>query len=212
MKKIISILLTAAMTVSFVNIIFAADGAESYTTVFEDGFEKGFAAALKDAQTTFGSWKYGTRNSWNPANAQYSVTTSSEAGIENGEYTSGSILEVKALTIGSADQQPTAAENPEVKVDSNARSEAVVAHIGDTGYEKNIRITADIYAKNFFKNGSGGSRDNLQISLANTYNYDNANNAGGTNPTYVYMNGGNVGVNAVPVSYTHLDVYKRQDQ
>lgn len=209
MKKIISIFLAVTMTVSFVNIIFAAEGVESYTAVFEETFEKGFAAAPKDAQTTFGGWKYGTRNSWNPANAQYRVTTSSEAGIANGEYASGSILEVKALTIGSADQQPTAAENPAVKVDSNARSEAIVAHIGDAGYEKNIRITADIYAKDFFKNGSGGSRDDLQISLANVYNYDNANNAGGTNPTYVYMNGGNVGVNAVPNSTNRVAGYQQ---
>lgn len=210
MKKIISILLTAAMTLSFINITSAADETgEKYTTVFEEAFEKGFAPAAKDAQNTLGGWKYGTRNSWNPSNAQYTVTTPAGAGIANGEYANGNILEVKALTIGANDQKPTTAENPAVKVDSSTRSEAIVAHISDAGYEKNIRITADIYAKDFFKNSGGGSRDDLQISLVNAYNYDNGNNAGGTNPAYVYMNGGNVSVNDVPNSTNKIAQYNR---
>lgn len=164
------------------NIYRVKKTGEKYTTVFEDDFNSGvFDVQAKDG-TADTKWKYGTRNSWNPANASYSIVNSVD--VEQIPTDSG-VLEINAKKHNKDDQ------NPDEK-NTSIRDEAIVAHIGDAGYDKNVKITADIYAANYFyKTGSESTRrDNLRISLANDYNYDNGNSQPAEN--YINFQAGNI--------------------
>lgn len=178
------------------------DAKEAYTTVFSEDFDHGFSIAQKDAETVSGGWKYGTRNTGNPANAAYTVTTpesakasggDNTANIENGSYVSGNILEVIAKTCGNTDQFGS---DGAAHQSSSIRSEAIVVNLGNE-LQNNVKISADIYAANYFYKNTDAStrRDSLQISWGKNYNYNNGNNASGGFGTYISAQSGYVNIN-----------------
>lgn len=164
------------------NIYQAKKTVQKYTTIFEDDFNSGFDVQAKDG-TADTKWRYGTRNTGNPANAAYGVANAVDVGQI---ATDSPVLEINAKKHNKDDQ------NPDEK-DTTIRDEAIVANLGGI-YDKNVRITADIYAANYFYETGSESprRDNLRISLANNYNYNNGNSQPAIN--YFHLQGGNISV------------------
>lgn len=184
-----------------------------YTPVLNETFDT-WNPGSKTDETIAGAWKFGSRNDWNPTNATFALTTAAEAKSDpdltnsgvaevvndisdietqtTHNYSSGNILSVKALTHTATDM------NNYVTDTQSRRSEAIVAHISDTGYTDNVRVSADIYAVDYMKSDTGASRDNMYMVFGNNYNYNNGNNPRGTNDAFLQFRDGMIGINQNP--------------
>lgn len=187
----------------YVDDIAVYNGDVQYTTVFADDFN-GAAFDVRDNGTSDDTkWEYGMINPYSVPNATFTQTTAEKAGIAHSEYTSGGILELNAK-----EKNPHANQYHDgVKVEqssdaSSLRNWVAVAHL-DKAYDKNIRISADVYANNYFQSAAvnGSSRDNLSFAFINNYTDRSKTELNfaplvSNGDSYVGLQGGNAGINA----------------
>ena len=154
----------------------AASVARDYTTVFEDDFENGFDVRAYDSSDDT-KWRYSKQvvdydkiYESGSDNTRYSLTQAGEKLGTDETIAQNGVLNMRSQKTWGSDSAPKtrktdSGEDVPTYVD-NLKQQKVIADFADkAGYDKKLRISAEIYAANYFyKDGdTSARRDALEV-------------------------------------------------
>ena len=154
----------------------AASVARDYTTVFEDDFENGFDVRAYDSSDDT-KWHYSKQvvdydqiYESNSDNTRYSLTQAGEKLGTDETVAQNGVLNMRAQKTWGSDSAPEtrktdSGEDVPTYVDNLGQQKVLADFADKASYNKNLRISADIYAANYFykKTNTSGRRDALEV-------------------------------------------------
>lgn len=154
----------------------AASVARDYTTVFEDDFENGFDVRTYDSSDDT-KWRYSKQvvdydkiYESNSDNTRYSLTQAGEKLGTDETVAQNGVLNMRSQKTWASDSAPEtrktdSGEDVPTMVDNLGQQKVIADFADKAGYDKKLRISAEIYAANYFykKTDTTGRRDALEV-------------------------------------------------
>lgn len=165
-----------------------------YTTAFEDDFENGFNVCAYDSSDDT-KWRYSKAMVdydqiwWDHSDgAKYTVTNAGEKLGTDETAAATKVLDIEGLkTYNSGTLPATRPNGTQATGLSTIGQQKILADFADgKGYDKNLKISADIYTANYFyaSDNAAARRDAFEIYIGDK--------------TYIGMSGGYVSVDGEP--------------